>query len=291
MIQFKKILLRLLPYLAAISTGGFIYFLATFLNVKFYDLLINIAAAFFAIPLLYFFYEKSKSFSHKRLNKEIFDYAKMQTDRELLSILNQLQKIVYTLEEKDFSSKAISNFLSLKKEEIENLFKNNKYLGFQVFKHWEVSEKGLHELLKNPFILEKMEDEQIISIIAVLKSLRVLETIQRIDSLYIETKEVAKGYRVQGGIDINLENKKLPDRYMLLKYSAKNKFVVYDFGDIPKYNLEKCLKYYKINNKLLNFYAKVILDLINNINNWLKATGLEFIIDTEMFKKRSKHVL
>lgn len=291
MIQFKKILLRLLPYLAAISTGGFFYFLATFLNVKFYDLLINIAAAFFAIPLLYFFYEKSKSFSHKRLNKEIFDYAKMQTDRELLSILNQLQKIVYTLEEKDFSSKAISNFLSLKKEEIENLFKNNKYLGFQVFKHWEVSEKGLHELLKNPFILEKMEDEQIISIIAVLKSLRVLETIQRIDSLYVETKEVAKGYKVQGGIDINLENKKLPDRYMLLKYSAKNKFVVYDFGDIPKYNLEKCLKYYKINNKLLNFYAKVILDLINNINNWLKATGLEFIIDTEMFKKRSKHVL
>ena len=121
MIQFKKFLLKLLPYLAAISTGGVFYFLATSLNVKFYDLLINIAAAFFAIPLLYFFYEKSKSFSHKRLNKEIFDYAKMQTDRELLSILNQLQKIVYTLEEKDFSRKAISNFLSLKKEEIEKL--------------------------------------------------------------------------------------------------------------------------------------------------------------------------
>jgi hypothetical protein len=284
--MFKKKLLKSLPYLAAIITGGIFYFLATFLDVKFYNLLINIAAAFFAIPLLYFFYETTKSFSHKKLNKEIFDYAKMQVDRELLSVLNQLQKIVYTLEEKDFSNEAINKFLSLKKEGLENQLRGNKYLGFQVYKHWGVSEKGLYELLKNPFILEKMEDEQIISIVSVLKSLRALETIQRIDELYIETEETAKGYKVQSGIDMNPENKKFPDRHMLLKHLAQDKFVVYDFGDIPKYNLEKCLKYYKINNKLIGYYAEVIFDLLKDINSWLDATGLEFVIDTKMFRIR-----
>ena len=267
--MFKKKLLKSLPYVAAIITGGVFYFLAIFLDEKFYDLLINIAAAFFAIPLLYFFYDTAKSFSHKKLNKEIFDYAKMQVDRELLSILNQLQKIVYTLEEKDFSNEAINKFLSLKKEELESKLRANKYLGFQVFKHCEVSEKGLHELLKNPFILEKMQHEQIISVISVLKSLRNLETIQKTDELYIKTEETAKGFKVQSGIDINSENKKFPDRHILLKHLAEDKFVVSDFGDIPQYHLEKCLKYYKINNKLIVYYAEVISDLLRDINRWL----------------------
>lgn len=278
--MFKKNLLKSLPYFIVIITGGMFYFLAISLDKKFYDLLINIAAAFFAIPLLYFFYETTKSFSHKKLNKEIFDYAKMQVDRELLSILNQLQKIVSTLEEKDFSSKAINKVLSFKRVDLEHKLQANKYLGFQVFKHWEISEKGLHDLLKNPFVLGKMEDEQIISVISILKSLRGLEAIQKIDDLYIETDETAKGFKIQSGIEMNPENKKFPDRYMLLKYLAEDKFVVYDFGDISKYNLEKCLKYYKVNNKITKFYAEVIFNLLKDINDWLDTTGLEFIIDT-----------
>lgn len=287
----EKKILKSLPYLAAIITGVIFYILATLLDEKYHDLLINIAAAFIAIPLLYFFYETAKSFSHKKLNKEIFDYAKMQVDRELLSILNQLQKIVYVLEEKDSSVSAINKFLSLNKEELQNQLRANKYLGFQVFKHWEVSEKSLHELLNNPYILQKMEDEQIISIISVLKSLRTLEEINRTCELYIETEETAKGYKVQSGLDINPENKKFPDRHLLLKQLTGDEFVVCDFGDIPKYNLEKCLKYYRINNKLIGYYAEVIFDLLKDINNWLDATGLEFVIDTKMFRTRSKHII
>ena len=137
--------------------------------------------------------------------------------------------------------------------------KENKYLGFQIFKHWEISEKGLHELLRNPFILGKMEDEQIISIIKVLKSLRALETIQRIDELYIDTEQKAKGYKVQSGIEMNPENKKFPDRHRLLKHLTGDKFVVYDFGDIARYNLEKCLT------RLLHFLILIEKQLCGNI--------------------------
>ncbi|GBE16559.1 hypothetical protein BMS3Abin15_00380 [bacterium BMS3Abin15] len=289
--MLKRKLLKLLPYLAAIIMGGIFYFLTIFIDERLYDLFINIAAAFFAIPLLYFFYETAESFSHKKLDKEIFDYAKMQVDSELLSILNQLRKIVYTLKEKDFSSETVNRFLSLKKEDLENQLKDNKYLGFQVFKHWGVNEKGLHELLKNPFILERMEDEQIISIISIFKSLGALEAIQQIDELYLETEEIAKGYKVQSGIDMNPENEKSPDRYVLLKHLTEDKFIVYDFGDIPKYNLKKCLKYYKINNKLIRGYAEFIFDLLKDINNWLDATGREFLIDSKIFKVRDKQIV
>jgi len=288
--MLRKRLLKLLPYLAAITSAVIFYFLAGILNEKYYDLLVNIAATFFTIPLLYFFYETAKSFSHKKLNKEIFDYAKMQVDRELLSVLNQLQKIIYAFAEKDFSNDAINKFLSLNKEQIESQIGKDRYLGFQVFKHWEISEKGLHELLKNPFILEKMDDEQIISIINILKSLRMLESIQKLDDLYSEIGQKAKGYKVQSGIEMNSENKKFPDRYILLKHLAEDKFVVCDFGDIAKYNLEKCLNYYKINDKLLSHYAEIIFDLLNDINSWLNVTGREFVIDTKMFRIRGKHI-
>ncbi len=280
----KKYLLKFLPYLVAITTGGIVYLLAIFLDAKFYDLLINVAATFFAIPLLYFFYETAKSFSHKKLNKEIFDYARMQVCRELLLILNQLQKIVYTLEEKDFSTKTINKLLSVEKGEIKNQLKSNKYLGFRVFKHWEVSEKGLHELLKNSFILGKMEDEHIVSIINILKSLRALEAVQGIDELYMETGETSKGYKVQGEIDMNLGDRKFPDRHLLLKHLSGDKFIACDFGDIPRYNLEKCLKYHKINNNIIDHYAEVIFILLKDINSWLNTTGSEFIVDTKMFK-------
>ncbi len=289
--MLKKSLLKSLPYFAAIITGGIFYFLANRLQQNYHDLFLNIAAAFFAIPLLYFFYETAKSFSRRQLNKEIFDYAKMQIDREVLSVLNQLQKIVYTLEKKDFSNKAISKFLSLNKKEIESQIKDNKYLGFQILKNWEISEKGLHEILKNSFVLEKIEDEQTISIINILKSLRQLESIQKIDDLYINTKEKAKGYKVQSGVEMNPENIKFPDRYMLLKHLDNDKFIVCDFGDIPKYNLGNCLNYYTINNKLLEVYSTVIFELIKDINRWLDLTGKEFVIDTKMFRMRSKHII
>lgn len=290
LLMFKNKAIKSIPYFAALITGGFFYFLANYLNNKYYDLLINIAAAFFAIPLLYLFYETARSFAHKKLNKEIFDYAKMQVDRELVSIINQLRKIVFTLENKELSKESVNEFLSVNEEDIEHNLNTNKYLGFQVFKHWEFNEIALHDLLKNTFILGKMEDQQIISVIGILKSLRNLEAIQKSNELYIETNDTAKGYKVQSGVEMNPENKKYPDRYILLKHLSEDRFIVQDFGDIHKYNLEKCLKYYKVNNKITKFYAEVILDLLKDINTWLDATGLEFIIDTKMFKMRGKYI-
>jgi hypothetical protein len=287
--MFKKYLLKTLPYIASTISGFFIYYASNkVFGGKLNDLLINISAAFISIPLLYLFYELIKSFAHKKLNKEIFDYAKMQIDRELLSLLNQLYKIVFILETKDFSSKGINVFLSIDKNTLIEQFRTNKYIGFQLFKNWEFCENGIKDLLKNTFILDKMEDNQIIDIITILKSLYSLESFQKIDDLYNSTKEIAHNYKIQSGTNINSDNI-LADRYLLLKHISGDKYIVSDFGDIPKYNLDKCLTYYVINNKYSDYYCDVILNLNECIRNWLSHSGNEFIIDTKMFRLRGKY--
>lgn len=286
-----SIFLKSLPYLAAIITGGFFYLLANELNSVYYDLLINISATFIAIPFLYLFYETTKSFSTKKLNREIFDYAKMQIDREIMSTLNQLQKMIYTLDEKTFTTKSITNLLSMSEKEIKNEAEKNKYLGFQIFKNWEMNEDTLHEVLKNPFILEKLENKQVISIIKMLKSIRNIEYIQKIDGLYLDTNEKTEDYIIQNGIELNSKTP-FPQRYLLLKLLEKDKFIVWDFGDIPKYNIEKCLNYYKINSEMLDVYSKAIFELLETINFWLESTENEFIVDTKSFKfKRVNNII
>lgn len=282
--MLKKRIFKILPYASSILFGVLCYIISNRTENTISELLINLSATFFAIPLIYFFYEIAKKYSHKKLNSEIIDYAKMQIDRELLSIVNQLHKIVYSLENREFSNFTINLFLLLKKEEIQTQLKQNKYLGFQIFKHWEVSEKELHALLKNPFMLEKLEDDQIIAVINIIKSLRYLEMFVKLDMLYRETNEIASGFRIKSGTEMNSENSVFPDRYLLLKQLTENEYKVVDFGDLHKYNIAKCLKYFKVNEDFLVNYSEVILHLLNNINSWIASTGSEIIIDSKIFK-------
>lgn len=148
----KRNFLKALPYTASIGAGFLFYFIGLELSGNVRVLFTAISGAFFAIPLIYLFYQRAYNASQKNLNKEIFDYAKMQIDRYILSIINQLQKLVYHLEEGDLSPKGITKFLSIEKDKLKEALSKNEYLGFQVFKRWEVTEENLHELLKSSFL-------------------------------------------------------------------------------------------------------------------------------------------
>lgn len=239
---------------------------------------------FFAIPLIYLFYQVAQNLSKKRLNKEIFDYAKMQIDREILSIINQLHKIVYPLEEREFSTTGIKKFLSIEKEDLKKILSKNEYLGFQIFKKWGVSEEHLHDILKNSYILTRLNDDQVISIISVIKSLRYLESIQRGEELYSRTEKEATSYKIIAGKELNKDNIEFPDRYLLLKDLGNNQFRVADFGDFAPYNMNKLLQIFVSNQRYLETFSDAIFDLVRGINKWVNLTGGEFVIDTKMFR-------
>jgi len=281
--NIRKAFLKIFPYLSSIL-AGVIFYLFGIQSKDFRDLFVNISAAFIAIPFIYLFYQIAEKYSKKKLNKEIIDYAKMQIDREILSLIIQLSKIVYPIEERDFTLKGINKFLSLKRDNLKKIISKKEYLGFQVFKKWDVVENNLHDILKNPYILNRLEDEQIIAIIRLLKSIRYSEQLQKIKDLYVETEKKASSFKIVSGKDLNEENVKFPNRYLLLKDLGDNKFLVADFGDFPQYNVDKLLKIFNINNKYIDIYVDAILDIVNEINNWVDLTDSEFLIDTKMFR-------
>lgn len=282
--KIRKTFLRVFPYLTSILAGLLFYLIGIRLNENFKGLFVSISATFLAIPFIYLFYQVAQKFSKKKLNKEISDYAKMQIDREILSIINQLSKVVYPLEERDRTLKGIDNFLSIKGGNIKENISKKEYFGFQVFKKWDVSESNLHEILRNPYILSKLEDEQIIAVIQLIKSIRQLEQVQKIKDLYIKTDKTASSFKIVSGKDLNERNVEFPDRYLLLKGLGDKKFLVLDFGDFPQYSIDKLLQIFKIADKYIDIYADAIFDLISEINNWVNLTGEEFLVDTKMFR-------
>jgi succinate dehydrogenase hydrophobic anchor subunit len=280
----KRFLIKFSPYLMAFLSGLVFFFLATKNKTSFHDLLINISAAFFAIPLLYFFYDLVKTYSQKKLQKVIMEYAKIQIDTEVLSILNQLYKVVFSIGENEFTFSSINSFLKIKKNDLKKALIEKEFYGFQIFKSWGSIENNLCNTLKNPFILESLENEHKIIIIELLTSINYLVFMNKNDDLYLPTSNKAIGYKIIKGTDINKSNQTYPDRYIFLKQLPKGILQVMDFGDIPKYNYNKCLDCYRINQKYVQIFCDAIFLIISHINKWLALTGYEFILDEKMFK-------
>ena len=95
--MLKRNILSSLPFLISIVIGVCIYLFSTTaqINNDLKSLLINISSALLAIPIVFLFYDLISKFSKRKLQKEIFDYAKMTTDRSILSTLFQLIGILY----------------------------------------------------------------------------------------------------------------------------------------------------------------------------------------------------
>ena len=281
----KKFLLAMYPYVICVVAGTILFVSAARLSGDIKSVVLGISGAFFAIPCLYVIYEAAQKFSNRKLNKELLDYAKMRIDRETLSIVNQLMKAVHTYDERDFSFKGIQAFLSQSGRQIATAIEGNEYLGFQVLKDWSTSEGNIIQILESPFILQRLDNNQVISLISLMKQIRSLEGIQRnAPDLYEITDKKANGYKVQAGSKLHNSNAKYPDRYLLLRHLSDDKYQVTDFGDFPLYQVPKLLHIFRVNKTYAQAYAQEISDLITAINNWLELTGTEFLVDTKLFR-------
>lgn len=274
-----------MPYLVCIIAAYVFFIVGNKLHSDIKGIIHGIAGSFLSIPALYLIYELSKNYSQRRLNKELFDYAKMQIDRDVLSIINQLMKVVLSYEKVAISPESIKSFLSQQKNDLTTTIKTNEYLGFQVFKNWSITERNITKILENSFILQHLDNDQLIVIIDLLKEIRSFEFMPKnIDDLYIPIGKNVKGYKIESGKNLNERNDEYPDRYLLLKHLEGDKFMVKDFGDFALYQKEKLLQVYRVNDKYLDYFAESLLDLISSIKLWVELTGYEFLIDTKLFR-------
>lgn len=283
----KRLLLKSWPYLTSLISGIALFFIAVSLKEDYKGLLINIAATLLAIPLLFLIYELAKAFSSRKLNKELFDYAKMQIDRETLSVVMHLIKIVHPYIKQDKSQHGVQTFLSQSEEDLQTIFNTESFLGFQVLRRWTVLEGNLEKILENPFILQRLEDDQAIAIITLLKSIQWLEDLHRnIPDLYQIGETEDDQYITKSSSQISERNIDFPDRHLLLRRLENDKFQVVDFGDFVPYELPKLLKLVKVNPNQAALLAHAVFDVIKAINNWVDTTGDEFIVDGRMFRTR-----
>jgi hypothetical protein len=286
----KKRFIKFLPYITAVLIGVGLYILAFLEGAnKHHELLVNIAATFLSIPLLVIFYEAIREFSEKELNEEIFDYAKEQIDQQLLTILEQLKAIVLPDQHQDISIEAIDSFLSFSQKKIQERMERNNYLGFQIFKYWKISEDHLRDLLKNSFILDKMENDHIMIIIEILKSLKSFEKVQRKEDLYKDLRKKAKDYKIVKSSSEQAGNTNHSHhKVLLMKCSKGEKYTFADSGTIPHDSGAKCLNYYQVNKRSVDVYAEAVYSLLSAINSWLDKTGKEFILDATMIHLQKK---
>jgi len=285
----KRLLIKSFPYLTSLTAGILLLLIGTRFKGDYKGLLINIAATLLAVPLLFLIYELAKGFSSRKLNKELFEYAKMQIDRETLSIVKHLMKIVHPYQKQDNSQRGVQGFLNQSQHDIRAIFNSETFLGFQVLKRWTVSEGNLAKILENPFILQRLEDDQTIAITTLLKRIQWLEDLHRnIGDLYEVGDSNDDRYVTKSGTQISEHNTDFPDRHLLLRRLTGDKYQVIDFGDFAPYEFPNLLKNCKVNSKYSGVLAQAVFDVVEAINTWLSATGNEFIVDTRIFRTRGK---
>lgn len=276
--------LKILPYFISVLMGLLMFWLSSqFTESNIQTILLSMTSTLLAIPLIFLSYEIIKKNSDKKLNSVVYDYAKWKVDRELFSIMAQLTKRVCKIG----SEKEGENNLGFH-DSLENLIKRIKgreFIGFQIFKGVHVGETELDKLLENPFILNKMGNEEIISIISIIKNLSKLSDMLQREDIFVSVGKKTNLYKIIHGEEMNPKNSILfPERYIILKKIDKGSGMVFDFGDYKHESLNKLLEYFIVNEKYLNDYCKIIFQIMRDIEKWCEKTGRKMIIDSKRFK-------
>jgi len=287
--KFSKIILTIYPYVIPIIIG-LLFCLLSIYSKNLKNLLMSMAGTLFSVPLLYFFYERLRIASQEKLNKEIFNYAKQQVDRAIISIRDQICHIVYDKHVHfSFHRPLDDNLSNISKAEIEKLLINHKHLGFQIFKRWVTNADYLKDILKNSFILSRLKDEQIILLIKLIDNTRLLNNFQKCDNFYIPLKERDDSYSIINS-DKFTNGNEYPCRYLLMQKMSKDQSRVDDFGDFYKDKESQLLNYFRIDPDYAHILADDIFNTIKNIDSWLRSTGGHFEIDLSIFKLEKERI-
>ena len=274
----KKSILRIIPFLISLIAGILIYYLALYIpttNVNLVSLFINISATLIGITVTYFSYSFFKEYSDRKLNQTLFNYAKSKIDNEILGILMQLQKIVYSFDNMDRSFVGLTTLLHLSKQDLIEQLSNVELLGYQIFKKWDFSLTNIEKVMENPYTLKYLTNEQIISLVHILTKVEDLNAIYLYGrkDMFENTKKVSSEHTIIPPYQPNLL-----ERSILLKKikGKKDEGIVVDSGDILHNDLKYALNIFKVKNT--EEYSQNISELLEAIRHWLNLTGNKLFV-------------
>lgn len=275
----KYLYYKVLPFLSSFLLGGIFLWLSMCVDTRIQNFLQGISASLIAIPFVFCGYEYVKHISQRKLKRELFELAKMQVDTELLSILRNFYKIFFPIEEGtnlDF----LERMLHTERDALYKHLAGHKLLGFQIKKSLNITLKQISEMLHNEYFLRYLDDDQVIAIVRLYKTLNAWNAFVckiKNEECFNCTSELSKGYQI-------ISSDEKCNRLLLLKQIDKTMGVVCDFGDFDKHEKEKLLYIYKINPEFLPFFTDYINNVFTDIAHWVKLTGKEFLINPQEFR-------
>ncbi len=218
------------------------------------------------------------------LNKNLFtneinDYIKVEIDTEILTLINHLTKIIFNYSE-GLSQKITSKFLDLSIQEIKEKIESNIFIGFQLYKSFEVNANNMKLIVDKTLLLSFSEEVKtiMIKIMKWIGSFDKFFNSGRNTNIFIDLKKENTLYKLTKGNTMNQKNEKYPNRYLLLKILGEDKFLVQDFGDFLVKET-KLLNSYMLSKNYTILYSEYIKEFIEYVNKWLELTNGEFIID------------
>jgi len=216
---------------------------------------------------------------------EIQDLLKKEVDTEILTLINWLSKIVFGYSEDTNLMLRAGQLLNIKDSKLESKLSDSELLGFQAFKTFEEVEAKLKALLDKVISSNYFQSDVARAIVNIIDWVSCFDAYTRYRStpdLFQETTKISKDYSIISGRELNPENnKKYPNRYILLRKMNETEGIVLDFGDFTeKDKIEKMLHIFKLNPKHKDNYIQHISRFNKLVNDWLDLTNGEFILDT-----------
>jgi hypothetical protein len=206
----------------------------------------------------------------------IYNNIKVQVDHHLMTIANNAYKLFYGY--KGFiNPHDLFELLELSGDQLANLFKEKKFLGFQLFRDTDKLQTSFQAIIDNPIFAKHIDDGKVASLLTLINSLYLLnENIKNRRDLFTQTKETAGEYTVVSGQTMNPGNP--PDSFMLLKNVDAEKGMVVDSGNFAKYRQAQLLSFFVVPEDqafvLMLLYKEVFEAMENVIEHWDRSIML-----------------
>lgn len=215
------------------------------------------------------------------LTDKILDFLKKEIDQEMLALLSHLIRFINKQSESVNFFDEITAFLNYEKEDIIEILKDKKVIGFYVLKSFFEHENKFNTFINQAMGSQYYNREILNALIDIYEWFSAYSDMwtKYSSDLFIKLDKKEDKLFVIHSNQVSPDNK-LDKRYLLMeKIGEEGKGRVHNFGDFYPGHIENLINYYQFNNDYLDKYADALIILIKSLNNWLNITNNEIIMD------------
>jgi hypothetical protein len=217
--------------------------------------------------VVFIFFDLVRSINYKKESKYLNEYIKNKVGNDVFVALYFQKKILhgYNLETNTLDN--IMGVIDYSQTEISRMIRNQRYLGFQIFKNIDEVKSLFEEVLNSNLILKYSSHTETINLLKITNNLSVLETIFKDESNFKKSHSKSLEFEAVDGKIMNADN---PEGYILLRRTPKKDiYVVYDSGVFEKRHTDKLIQEYVLKSDLCENVASLIYETLHLMKEWL----------------------